>query len=86
LGVGNGSREYTNRTIFGSALHTVYTFADFRNGEQIFRHYVAVERINTVDSKALTPTPAEKALLQAHQIRCAMRYHVILQVAASFLK
>jgi hypothetical protein len=39
-----------------------------------------------VDSKALTPTPNEATLLQANPMRRAMRYRVILQAAALFLK
>jgi len=39
-----------------------------------------------VDSKALIPTPAETALIQANPVRRTMRYRVILHAGASFLK
>lgn len=40
----------------------------------------------SVDLKALTPTRTETTLLQANQMRSAMRYQVILIAAASYLK
>jgi hypothetical protein len=38
------------------------------------------------DSKAFTPTSTEATVLQAKPMRHAMRYRVISQAAASFLK
>jgi hypothetical protein len=38
------------------------------------------------DSKAFTPTTTEATVIQANPMRRAMRYRVILQVAASFSK
>jgi hypothetical protein len=38
------------------------------------------------DSKAFTPTTTEATVIQANPMRRAMRYRVILQAVASFLK